>query len=736
MEERLPGRQIAGIILPMVKKKINPATPTKLYLNLSRTLLQFMNGSRYKPMKLEDLFESLNITEKHHSLFKTILKDLTKEKKITFEKNLYGVKQETPVYTPTHDVVIGHIRMHPRGFGFLIPEDPFDCPLDIFIPKHLTLNAIDGDKVEVEVNPEMVSEKGPEGKIISILERARSQIAGTIHYIDEQGRAYAHAPLLGNQKTVCVETKTPLKAGDRVLMSVKKWGDEKGDKTLCELIEVIGNIENPIYDIPAAVAEFEIKSQFSKEAIKQAKSYGKSVTKADQKARVDLTHLTTITIDPDTAKDFDDALAISKDKNGNYHLSVHIADVAHYVSAGSPLDTDAILRCNSTYFPGKCIPMLPEELSNELCSLKPKVIRLTVSVLMTFDPEGNLVEHEIVRGFIKSRKRMTYEEAKTIIDGKKSPYSKSLKLMVEMCRLLKRKRYERGSIDFALPEFVIIIDPEGNPTGTKWIEYDISHQLVEEFMLKANEVVAKTLTERGTPPIYRVHEEPAEENILEFFALARSLGFQMPESPTHHDIQELFETIKGTPYAAQLSVAFIRSMKLASYSPENVGHYGLALEHYCHFTSPIRRYSDLITERLLFGELGEDVDLDHIALSCSEKERVSFKAETSVKLLKKLRLLERYLKDDPQHTYEAIITRIKPFGLYFEIKELMIEGFLHISELENDYFVYYHERNILKGRASGKTHSVGQPIKVQLLSVDLVILENKWSLVTPQKRRT
>lgn len=712
----------------MVNKKMK-STHSKLYLNLSKTLQQFMNGGRYKPMNEEELFERLNIPETLHSLCQTILSDLVKEKMIVVNQTLYSIKKETP------DVVVGRLRLHPRGFGFVIPDDPFDCPLDIFIPKHLTLNAIDGDQVEVQVSPEMTSEKGPEGKIISILERGRSRVAGTIHYIDAHGQAYAHAPLLGNQKTVVVKTKSPLKPGDRVVMAIEEWGDSADQKTICNLVEVIGNIADPIYDIPAAAAEFEIKSGFSKEAIKQAKSYGKSVTKKDQIGRVDLTYLTTLTIDPDTAKDFDDALAISKDKKGHYHLSVHIADVAYYVSNGSPLDLEAVERGNSTYFPGKCIPMLPEELSNELCSLRPQVIRLTVSVLMEFDSEGNLVQHEIVRGFIKSRKRMTYEEAKAIIDGKKSPYSKSLHLMVEMCHLLKKKRYERGSIDFALPDFVILVDEKGNPTGTKWVEYDISHQLVEEFMLKANEIVAKTLTERGTPPIYRVHEEPAEENILEFFALARSLGFQMPESPTHQDIQELFERIKGTPYAAQLSVAFIRSMKLASYSPENVGHYGLALEHYCHFTSPIRRYSDLITERLLFGETGEDLDLDRIALNCSERERVSFKAETSVKLLKKLRLLDGYLKEDPKRAYDAIVTRIKPFGLYFEIKELLVEGFLHISELENDYFVFHNERNILKGRASGKVHAVGELIQVNLLSVDLVILENKWTLVTPQKRR-
>lgn len=722
------------------KKEISKTLPgtiseqasNRLYDNLSKTILQFMGGQRYEPMGQVTLFKRLKIPSQFHELCKKILKDLVDSKQVEISKKCYSLKGTKP------ETVTGVLRMHPRGFGFVIPDDPFECPQDVFIPKHLTQNAVDGDKVEIEINTEVISDKGLEGKIVSVVQRGRTHMAGTVHYIDNHGNTFAYSPLLGQNKNVLVKTKTAerLKVGDRILMEVEEWSDHPKENTVCILSHIIGHISNPIHDVPAAIEEFELKSDFPKSALKQAKTFGESVKKTDQKDRVDLTHLPCITIDPETAKDFDDALAISKDKKGHYHLSVHIADVAHYVPSDSPLDLECQERCNSTYFPGKCVPMLPEELSNLLCSLRPRVIRLAVSVLMEFDKQGNLVHHEIVRGFIKSRKRLTYEEAKEIIDGKKkSPYSKSLKLMVEMCHLLKKKRYERGSIDFALPEFVIVVDEKGAPTGTKWVEYDISHQLVEEFMLKANEVVATALTERGTPPIYRIHEEPAEENILDFFALARSLGFQMPDSPTHEDIQKLFEMAKGTTYAGQLSVAFIRSMKLATYSPENVGHYGLSLTHYCHFTSPIRRYSDLITQRLLFNEAGEDLDLEKIALRCSEQERVSFKAESSVKLLKKLRLLNAFLKEDPMRAYDAIITRIKPFGVYFEMKELMLEGFLHISELEDDYFVFIQERNILRGRSSGKTHAVGDHLKVNLLSVNLVVQETKWALVTHKKRK-
>lgn len=636
------------------------------------------------------------------------------------------------------EVITGILRAHPRGFGFVVPDHPGESPQDIFIPKHLTDNAVDGDHVEVEVKPDSTSEKGPEGKIVGVLKRGRTHLAGTVRHVSSKGVTFAHVPLLGAQKEVIIEStdeEKSLKVGDRIIMKVKEWGDEN-KATFCELSHYIGHISDPSVDNLAAIEEFDLGNLFSPQAIKEAKAFGKSVKTSDLKGRMDLTKAVSFTIDPTTAKDFDDALSLSKDKKGHYYLSVHIADVAHYVPCASALDKEASTRCNSTYFPGFCLPMLPEELSNQLCSLRPEVIRLTVSVLMEFDGHGTLLKHEIARSYIESAKRFTYEEAKEVLDGKlKSPFSSALKLMVELCLLLKKKRYERGSIDFSLPDLVIEVDKNGVPQGMKRVEYDITHQLVEEFMLKANEVVAGHLKEKGLPVLYRIHEEPSQENSEDFFALARSFGFALSAKPTQKEIQRLFEQAKTTPFSQQLSVAFIRSMKLASYSPENSGHFGLALEHYCHFTSPIRRYTDLVTQRLLFNAQDPGTPLEKIALKCSEQERVSFRAESAVKLLKKLRLLQGYLKADPQKEYKALVTKIKPFGLFFEMSELMLEGFLHISELENDYFIFDPERNILYGRGGGKKHFMGEEIKVKPLGADLILLESKWELVTARPRR-
>ncbi len=636
------------------------------------------------------------------------------------------------------ELISGILRVHAKGFGFVIPDNPSECPQDIFIPKHLTDTAVDGDHVEVLLNLESISDKGPEGRIISVLKRARKHLAGTIRHVNEKGDIMAYVPILGISKPVIVRTKeeSSLKIGDRVILNVLEWGTER-EPTSCELAHRIGNIDNPSCDVSAAVEEFDLRSAFPKTVVARAKSYGKKVSAQELKKRRNLSKEECFTIDPDTAKDFDDALTLKRDRKGNYRLGVHIADVAHYVPPNSPLDKEAIQRANSTYFPGTCIPMLPEELSNELCSLKPDEIRLTVSVLMDFDKNGTLLEQEVVRSYIKSKKRFTYFEAKDVLDGKKkSPHAKTLKLMVDLCHLLKKKRYERGSIDFSLPEIVIVTDEKGEPQGTKKIEYDITHQLVEEFMLKANEVVAMELNRRGKRLIYRVHEVPREENFEDFLQFARTLGFKVPSDPASHDLQALFEEAKKTPFFQQLSVAFIRSMRLAQYSPLNVGHFGLALEHYCHFTSPIRRYSDLIIERLLFDEEPEDINLEKIAHHCSEQERISFRAEMSVKTLKKLRLLQKYFEEDPHREYKAIVTKIKHFGLFFELQDLMFEGFLHISELENDYFIFDQKRNLLIGRSSGKVHKLGEQIKVRLAHVDLILLESSWLLSVDHPART
>ncbi|HSX12734.1 MAG TPA: VacB/RNase II family 3'-5' exoribonuclease [Rhabdochlamydiaceae bacterium] len=637
-----------------------------------------------------------------------------------------------------NEIITGVLRMHPRGFGFVVPDSLFDCPEDVFIPKHLTDNAVDGDHVEIQINPNSNWEKGADGRILSIIKRGRTHLAGTIREIASKGKIYAYVPLLGVSKPVLVKAhheEKSLKVGDRVIMKVLDWGDHE-TPAICEVSYYIGHISDPSKDVVAAIEEYDLKDVFSKKALNEVKAIGNKVAKKDLKGRKDFSKLETFTIDPETAKDYDDALSLSRDKKGHYHLGVHIADVAHYVQPESHLDQEAYQRCNSVYFPGSVVPMLPHALSDNLCSLRENQVRLTVSVMIDFDDTGDLLGYQIFRSFIKSKKRMTYSEAKLILDKQKeSVHFKSLELMVDLCHLLKKKRSLRGSIDFSLPEMVIVVDQQGKPTGTKRVEYDITHQLVEEFMLKANELVAKNLTDRGKSLLYRIHEPPSPENIEEFAALARSLGFKVPKDPDQKDLQKLFEKAKKTEFSQQLSVGFIRSMKLAYYSPDNVGHFGLALEYYCHFTSPIRRYSDLVIQRLLFDEEDQKVDLKEVALKCSDQERIAFRAESSVKLLKKLRLLNHYLHQNPMRVYKAMVSRVKPFGLFFELQELFLEGFLHISEIGSDYYLYDQKRSAMVGKHTGKAFGVGTQIAVRLKAVNFILLESKWEMAQAKGKK-
>lgn len=698
-------------------KKHRGKTPTKfdkITHNLTQTTLQFIRGKRFTPSTLEELIQTLDIAPVHHKLFSDILSLLVKEGKLLFKQKKYLIPNQG-------NLITGLISVHAKkGFGFVKnTEGP-----DIFIPKHLVMNAVDGDTVEVEVNP-TVSAKGPEGEVVAIIKRSRTHLAGTV--IGKEANHYiAFSPLLGLDKQIFVTSKTSLKEGDRIICKVTDWSrkDEQVDAVLDRLL---GHISDPSIDIQAAIEEFELPDRFTKEAIAEAKSYGKKIAPTELGNRKDLTGWECVTIDPDTAKDYDDAISLTQDEKGHYHLGVHIADVAHYVKPGMHLDQEAFARCNSTYLPGTCVPMLPEALSNELCSLKPKVIRFTQSVFAEFDPHGTLVRYEIARSAIKSAKRFTYKDAHAILEKKKkSVHAPLLRRMRDLCYLLKQKRMERGSIDFSMPDNVIIINEKGVPQGIETIAYDITHQMIEEFMLKANELVAIHLNSQGKTLIYRVHEQPTAESFQDFYAFARSCGFKLPGTPTHRDIQKLFQEAKDSPLLPQLSVGFIRSMRLAAYSPENIGHYGLALEHYCHFTSPIRRYTDLIIQRLLFNELPEECDLQKISTACSDKERVSFRAESSVKVLKKLRLAAKFFDEDPTKIYPAVITKVKPFALFFEVADFCLEGSFHVSEIGDDFYEYNPQKMSFQGRRTGKAFHTGQTIFVRLTKVDFLTRTASW----------
>lgn len=620
--------------------------------------------------------------------------------------------------------VEGLIRVHPRGFGFVIVEEGED----IFIPKAVLNGAVDGDHVKVAINPNAVSDKGPEGKVIEIVKRGRTQLAGIVDKRLSPDQWSVHVPIVGQGKQI-IASKSPfsLKVGDRILMDIVEWTEEE---ILCRPKKALGHITDPSVDTHCAIVEYELRDPFPETAIQEAKRWGDSVPEKDLKDREDFRSWEIFTIDPDTAKDFDDALNLTVDEKGHYHLGIHIADVSHYVTPNSALDKEARLRCNSTYFPNFCLPMLPHELSSNLCSLMEKVDRLTVSVLVEFDADGNTIDYRITRSVINSKKRFTYKEAKKVLDNElKSPHAETLSLMAKLCLLLKKKRSERGSVEFSLPEVTLKIDAKGMPIETETVYYDITHQLVEEFMLKANELVALTLSNRGKNLTYRIHDTPSEENLKEFATLAEAFGFKMPTNPKSEDFQKLFAEAQDSPHGAYLATNYIRRMKLALYSADNIGHYGLALTHYCHFTSPIRRYVDLVAHRILLGGKDDKKHMELIAEACSEQERISAKAEMSVLTLKKLRWAAAKKAEDKNKYYEAIVTKVKPFGMAFEVVELMLEGFLHISRVGSDYFRFDEKKQTLIGDRTRQTFAIGDKIAVRLKDVDLIHGEAEWETV-------
>ncbi|CRX39490.1 ribonuclease R family protein [Estrella lausannensis] len=706
-------------------KKRKKSKQVRLKDNLTKVLREFL-GARKSPLTVAEILQRLSLPEEHAPVIEEILTELKTGGEMAGSGEGFSVKQK-----PHPEGITGTIRMHPKGFGFVVTDPGFECGGDIFIPKHLTQNAVDGDRVEAVLAAGPCPEKGPEGRVSMILERSRKHLAGIVSEIDNAGYFHAYAPLLGTSQRIFIQPshEVTLSVGDRIVMEILDWGS-KEKMAEGKWLHTIGSIHDPKIDIPAAIEEFDLSSTFPIKALNEAKLFGARVKKSDLEGRLDLTQDFTTTIDPDTAKDFDDAISIEKGKKG-YKLGVHIADVSHYVKPGGALDKEAERRCNSTYFPGMCLPMLPKELSENLCSLRPNCIRLTYSALMEFDKKGEMTKYTIQRSYIKSAKRLTYKQAKKLLDSdKESPLRDKLLLMVELATLLKKQRMERGSVDLALPELIIKVDDQGVPTGTETVEYDITHQMIEEFMLKANETVATHLANEGKSVAYRVHDIPQEENIQEFALMARSFGFEIEDNPSPQLIQKLFAKAVDTPYGQYLATNYIRRMRMAYYSPDNIGHYGLSLTHYCHFTSPIRRYADLIIHRLLSGEPVDEQNLDKITSTLSEQERLSSKAEQNVVLLKKLRYLAALKSNEPFREFKAVVTSVKPFGITIDILDIMLETFIHISEIGKDYYEYNERRKELKGRSTGETFTTGTPVTAFLHNVDLIMKETKWELLS------
>jgi ribonuclease R len=688
---------------------------------------------RYKSEQIEDILRMHGA-----SAFKRVVQALAVlegESKITLTN-----KDEFKMASP-ETVVEGVFKGNDKGFGF-VRYDEVDP--DAFIAKSNTMYAVNGDTVEVKItkpsNPWI--DKGPEGEIVKIVERALTKAVGEFHaYSDAQvektghyGYVQSHEKKIASYMIFISDKGLHPQIGDMVQVSIDEYPNVKHPQSMeGTALEIIGNKNDPGVDIMSIVVDNDINPEFPSEVLKEAESIPDHVLESDRVGRHDLTKNMVITIDGDDSKDFDDAVGLDMLPNGNFHLEVDIADVTHYVKEGSPLDQEAYARGTSTYLVDRVIPMLPFRLSNGICSLNPGEDRLALTCEMEIDHQGNVIKHEIYPSVIQSKYRMTYNNVNQILDGDEElteEYSSvvpMLKQMAELHEILFNKRHERGAIDFEETEAQIIVDENGKPIDIKLRERGTSEKMIESFMLAANETVAEHYNVKHVPFLYRVHEKPDEEKVKNFFEFAAAMGVQVKgnlKEITPKMFQNVLQSVVGTPEEQVVTIMLLRSLQQARYSDEPLGHFGLAAKYYTHFTSPIRRYPDLTVHRMIhsYAENGFTEDeqkkwankLDDIAQHTSSRERISINAERAVDDLKKT----EYMADQVGNTFDAVVSSVTSFGMFIQLDNT-VEGLIHISNMKDDYYEFDEKSMSMHGRGTGKIFKVGQPIQVKLIRADV-----------------
>jgi ribonuclease R len=691
-------------------------------------LLKLIREHVEHPATPREMMQRLKIAREERATLKRLLKDLVREGELVETRgNRFGLPDRM-------NLIVGRITTHPRGFGFVVPDRPTDdFKGDIYIAGSNLNQAMHGDRVVARI--ERVTDRGAEGRILRILERGASTIVGRFEV--EGGGAGFVVPFdrrLIMDVQVLPGDQDDAEPGDMVLVEITRWPTPARGPT-GRIVEVLGDIDEPGVDTEIIIRKYGIPDEHGEEAIQEAKRLGGEIRERDRAGRTDFRPLVTVTIDGEHARDFDDAITLSRLENGNYWLGVHIADVAHYVPEGGALDEEAYERGTSVYFPERAVHMFPSDLSTGLCSLNPNVDRLVQSCLMEIDRKGTVVRYEIHDGIIHSNARMTYTEVNAILtDRDEATIDKYrdlvplFELMRELFEILNRRRTRRGSIDFDLKEPEIVLDDEGMVEEIIAAERNIAHRLIEEFMLIANETVAAHLDEHDVPTLYRVHEKPDPLKVAEFEEFISTLGYSLGKEAsdvTPRDFQKLVERMRGTPEEKPIAFLMLRTMQKARYDAANLGHFGLAAESYTHFTSPIRRYPDLVVHRTLresrHGRMTEarkaelTEDLPEIARHTSERERRADDAERELVQWKKVRFMADKVGDE----FEGYVTGVSAFGLYVELIEHFVEGMVHISTMADDYYRFQEKAHALHGENKGRLYRLGDRVNVQVIKVDM-----------------
>ena len=685
-----------------------------------KIIYDFICDEFYVPMKLKELAIMLQVPKESRRELKQILESLEADGKIRVTQKGKYVKGEAKTLR-------GEYQAHPRGFGFVVLEDGTE---DIFIAEEDQNGAFHGDQVEVLLKSASEG-KRREGKIVKILSHGTTRLVGYFQRNKNFGFVLPDNTRFIKDVFVPLERSKGAVTGHKVVVELTSYGGEN-KKPEGKVVEIIGHINDPGTDILSIVKGHDLPMEFPVKVLNQAERCGDSIIPADMAGRKDIRSWQTVTIDGEDAKDLDDAISIRKDGD-NYILGVHIADVSNYVQEGSALDREAYERGTSVYLVDRVIPMLPHALSNGICSLNAGVDRLAVSCIMTVNPKGEIVDHEIAESVICVDERMSYTSVKKILEDHEEEECKKyqnlvpmFELMEELAGILRAKRKKRGSIDFDFPETRMVLDQEGHPVDIKPYDRNVATKIIEDFMLAANETVAEEYFWQEIPFVYRTHESPDEEKMKKLATFINNFGHSLHISNNEvrpKEIQKLLAKVEGTPEETMISRLALRSMKQAKYTPENTGHFGLAAPYYCHFTSPIRRYPDLQIHRIikenLRGRMNEQRRvhyasiLEEVAKQSSERERRAEEAERETVKLKKVEYMEERIGEE----FEGVVSGITKWGVYVELPNT-IEGLVHVTNMHDDHYDYYEERYEMIGEHTGKAYKLGQEVAIRVIGVD------------------
>lgn len=701
-------------------------------------VIKLICGRKYSPMNASQLAEYFKIDESEYHQFCTLLSELElKGEIVQIKKKQYANPRKA-------NLLVGVLECNQRGFGFVIPVKE-GISTDIYVDEEDMGGAMHGDIVVVRLPSPLIKRKAKgkrkktSGEIVNVLRRANETVVGTFKRSKHLNYVAPDNPALFRDIYVSKEDTKDAKHGDKVIVKIDQWPTRHLNAEGI-ITEVLGKDGEPAVDIQSIIHQFKLPSKFNEDILNETKNLPQFINSGELDTRLDLRKELIITIDPEDAKDFDDAVSLKKDNDGNWILGVYVADVSYYVKQDSAIDKEARRRGTSVYLPGTVIPMLPEVLSNEICSLKEGEDRLTKGVFFKYSPDGRLLHSDIRNSVINVKKRLTYHEVANILLGSDekdaNPITNTLFEMSELAKLLYKKRIEGGAIELNLPEINIRLDEDGKISCIEKVKRDVSHMIIEEFMIAANQIVATFMHQNDLPSVNRIHPEPDEDEMYDFAEFILNCKKKSINPFDKKRLQAFLDEISDHPESYMINLMLLKSLKKAEYSATESSHFALGLEHYTHFTSPIRRYPDLIVHRLLDlffeGQLKSEKvksqwneKIAGWAKHCSLTEK---RAEEAEREIIKLKLL-RHLEEHADKVMNGIITGVQEYGLFVQIDEYLLDGLVHIRTLTDDFYRLDRKRTSLIGTRRGKVYSFGDVVKVRITNIDLLKREVDFIIV-------